>query len=1583
MMESKPLPPIPKARLVKHAKPNVPTKPTFLRNQQLNKPSNKTLMLITSKDGELSVIKSSNSPPIAPKPKSTFHVRVQQHGNKLQVCPVGHYVEVNSNELEVCSLKNDFYWSILQKNKLEKKELEESCKIEKGVHKSVEVCPIPAPRKISNETSNENTDQSNAEGRHDFENVRANIIPVPSPRSQVNVKLQRRLFEKMLHSKDNEEKSSDILHSNDSSKKTPKKADKLSSKTFSHRRMPSRQTKKYASQQPNKPRPRSMESPSVEFPPKPSSRVRKENTNLQHTDILTDLAKITAAETIPKPSPREMSISMHSKTDNARSAIAPPLSPKPCHRSIPEQPNSKPNFQVSPVEPSSQLILSNVKSKDMPTEDIPKTTANLSNTKKHATTLCAKQNIPKIRISDESSDNQVYCEHLENIEIENIKVTNKRNTEECTTTGVEVDSTIDHKSETSIEHGVLNKSNNQSGNVVIIQNRSESNSDMYPFVVLYPNKSYSDEYTDVEINPDRSKNLSDSGEEPDSDLDDPDYVNCKEDHDDFNEDYVNGDFLDSCSNPAGEYMNFEDAKSCQSTEDNLVEEPPYVNHGISAESCGKDNDALCGDTLEGHKTEENSKKTCGTRTECYEVVLDVSNSKSISNKYRRFSCRQPGRRRKSNFNKQSHLKIDNVDDGSDYKSSQEDITDCLNNEYEEEIVEYSKDEFNDAEEEDEGWQSVDSSDLDHDERTSKRSFHHVLTITPDSTESGVSSGHPSPSRLSSATSDVPRVNSCVSFGSSDGFEDGSVRSSISQFSLSDELEGINTNQSFEDDEFTDNEIYDIMKRESTLSDSVPELDMEALKNDTMIQINKMRKKLAEMKRNVAKKNRRSVSLVSNEGFDLSENVQSSKERNKDVNKLNGRKAVSRKLNVASLSNRNNQGITSAQNNRHGDLQEESVESAIYLSAELDDEEAAKSRRLSMESYVDPDELTTTSRHQALRTMENHASWKLGSDGPPPVPPRTPSLKQLPILSVHNSKTHSAGAVLDSQKQRSKKDLQSRRQSRFVRKEPLFQAYNKDAKLRDTLHFTEYRKQLSVDRDSPPPLPPPRRQSSAVSTLKIGPKSHLLTPEGRSMSLPEIEVENVNRKPSLKMQRTLWCEVPEVAESGILDQIDDKSRKLQEAMFEVITSEASYLRSLDIFLNNFYKADVLSTSYGLIRKEERHHLFSNLISVRDASERLLLDLEDRFQENFMISDVCDIIIKHATQRNFDMYVTYCLNNQYQVKTLKSLKENPTFVTELGILERSKECGGNNLQSFIMLPFQRITRLPLLIDAIIARLEPDSEKIGTAMEALNLVKKVAIKCNEEARRMEGIEEITKLAHKLDYKPNIKAIKISDKLLIVKRGDLQWFSHDTSRFNKKKVVSKQIHVLVFADKVVLTKRKIKNDREVFEVFDWCPRNLVDVKSVELKYDTLVEDYKNVMMVVFLQNHEKKEKKYFINTSSDANFQRWSDALAPPNRSDQGESIYESWDCPQVMCTQAYNAQEPDELSMEESDIIDVLRKTEGWWEGMRVRDSAKGWFPANQVQEIVNDHVRARNLKHRYKVLSVCQEQLQKLQMQGKEV
>lgn len=95
-------------------------------------------------------------------------------------------------------------------------------------------------------------------------------------------------------------------------------------------------------------------------------------------------------------------------------------------------------------------------------------------------------------------------------------------------------------------------------------------------------------------------------------------------------------------------------------------------------------------------------------------------------------------------------------------------------------------------------------------------------------------------------------------------------------------------------------------------------------------------------------------------------------------------------------------------------------------------------------------------------------------------------------------------------------------------------------------------------------------------------------------------------------------------------------------------------------------------------------------------------------------------------------------------------------------------------------------------------------------------------------------------------------------------------------------------------------------------------------------------------------------------------------------------------MVVNHAYKPIEPDELTLEVGDVVNVLRKMKddgmiielesflcafkcniivdclGWYYGERIRDGAQGWFPGNFAMEVHSAHVRARNLKQRHRLL-----------------
>ncbi|XP_071422131.1 ephexin-1 isoform X2 [Pithys albifrons albifrons] len=448
---------------------------------------------------------------------------------------------------------------------------------------------------------------------------------------------------------------------------------------------------------------------------------------------------------------------------------------------------------------------------------------------------------------------------------------------------------------------------------------------------------------------------------------------------------------------------------------------------------------------------------------------------------------------------------------------------------------------------------------------------------------------------------------------------------------------------------------------------------------------------------------------------------------------------------------------------------------------------------------------------------------------------------------------------------------------------------------------------------------------------------------------------------------LWQDLPEIQSSGVLSLLQPDEIKLQEAMFELVTSEASYYKSLNLLVSHFMENERLKK---ILHPSEAHILFSNVMDVMAVSERFLLDLEQRVEENIVISDVCDIVYQH-TVNHFSVYITYVSNQTYQERAYKQLlQDKPAFREVISQLELDPKCKGLSFSSFLILPFQRITRLKLLVQNILKKVEEKSDRESTALDAHKELETVVKACNEGVRKMSRTEQMISIQKKLEFK--IKSVPIiSHSRWLLKQGELQQMNGPkTSRTLRTKKLFREIYLFLFNDLLVIC-RQIPGDK--YQVFDSAPRGLLRVEELEDQGQSLA----NVFILRLLENADDREASYMLKASSQSEMKRWMISLAPNRRTKFVSFTSRLVDCPQIQCVHPYVAQQPDELSLELADVLNILDKTDdGWIFGERLHDQERGWFPSSMGEEILNPKIRAQNLKECFRVHKSDDSQRRKL-------
>ncbi|KAL1243594.1 Rho guanine nucleotide exchange factor [Trichinella spiralis] len=371
-------------------------------------------------------------------------------------------------------------------------------------------------------------------------------------------------------------------------------------------------------------------------------------------------------------------------------------------------------------------------------------------------------------------------------------------------------------------------------------------------------------------------------------------------------------------------------------------------------------------------------------------------------------------------------------------------------------------------------------------------------------------------------------------------------------------------------------------------------------------------------------------------------------------------------------------------------------------------------------------------------------------------------------------------------------------------------------------------------------------------------------------------------------RALWRDLKQTIDLGVLQTMGEDSIYLQEKIFEIVTSEASYLNSLLILTVHFMQSPKLSgktDSESVITAQDHKELFSSVHAVRHSSERLFKKLKQSVETSVMLDNICDILADHL-QKDENVFVNYCRDLAYQQKKLHYLKENNAkFVEEIALLEKSKLVKNQDLASFLLQPLQRVTRYPLLIRAIRSQLNANDKRIASVECALSTAQRVVSLCNESRRHFQGIEELFELHSKLIY--NHQSPKqfpvITRKRRLIMKG-----SFCASEIKKSKTSSASrttwfnAFLFLFSDALLITKQTRNN----FLVKDYCDRKSIAVPSFSFdpgtNGQTLLRfnaSFEHKFLVVLKSNHLNAEVRILLATNSQEDKEKWIRALNDPS--------------------------------------------------------------------------------------------------------
>ncbi|KAH8924408.1 Dbl homology domain-containing protein [Atractiella rhizophila] len=289
-------------------------------------------------------------------------------------------------------------------------------------------------------------------------------------------------------------------------------------------------------------------------------------------------------------------------------------------------------------------------------------------------------------------------------------------------------------------------------------------------------------------------------------------------------------------------------------------------------------------------------------------------------------------------------------------------------------------------------------------------------------------------------------------------------------------------------------------------------------------------------------------------------------------------------------------------------------------------------------------------------------------------------------------------------------------------------------------YTKYRQLL---KELPPT--PTRPSSSGSSSSKVknwfnsvgsksGSSSHsgspMGTPNSSKLRITPIEVRRTSESSVSSLGSTWSSRVG----SEILETVPNDERKRQEAIFELLNTEQTYLRSLQQLMEVFFVQ-----LRPILPAEVSEIVFGRVDEILLFNTSFLSELEERQKADALhVQQIGDVIENHI--EGIEVYRGYCVNQANAAMLLETLKRNDAVIKEK--LE-TLTVDQLKLEHYLLAPFQRVTRYKILFEAIFRYTPEDHPDRERLQAAIRHTEAVLNSINEDKKELEEDETVARIS------------------------------------------------------------------------------------------------------------------------------------------------------------------------------------------------------------------------------------------------
>lgn len=281
---------------------------------------------------------------------------------------------------------------------------------------------------------------------------------------------------------------------------------------------------------------------------------------------------------------------------------------------------------------------------------------------------------------------------------------------------------------------------------------------------------------------------------------------------------------------------------------------------------------------------------------------------------------------------------------------------------------------------------------------------------------------------------------------------------------------------------------------------------------------------------------------------------------------------------------------------------------------------------------------------------------------------------------------------------------------------------------------------------------------------------------------------------------------------VSDTVDDREKKRQEIIFEVMYTERDFVKDLE-YLRDFWMRPLRSANNSSLSPIPEHRrekfirtVFSNCLEVLSVNSRLSEALNARQKESHVVRTIGDIFLQYVPR--FDPFIKYGANQLYgKYEFEKEKASNPAFAKFVEDTERLKESRKLELNGYLTKPTTRLARYPLLLENVAKYTSDDNPDKKEIPRAIGLIRDFLSRVNAESGKAENHFNLVQLNMALKFAPgDYVDLKLTEenRTMMVKMG-----------FKKSPTDSAEVTAYLFDHAVLLVRIKSVNKREEYRVY------------------------------------------------------------------------------------------------------------------------------------------------------------------------